>query len=159
VNKKEKYIKNITNPILYGAAMLKMLPSLFFWGVKVKSLTEEASIVTIKHNWRNQNPFGSVYFSALNGAGELSTGVLVQMHCQGNDSYSMLVVASSAAFIKKAKGRISFFCNDGQMVKEIIDKLDVNHPSVSFTLRANAVDEVGDEVANFTFTWSVKKRL
>jgi hypothetical protein len=158
VDQKIKYIKKITNSFIFSFGMLKHLPSLFFWGVRVKALTQESSTVTIKHGWTNKNPFGSIYFSALAGAAELSTGILVQLHIQGNASYSMLVVESTAQFLKKAKGTILFICDQGSLVQQSIDQLNVHEPSNSFVLHSKAIDESGIEVGHFTFTWSVKKK-
>ncbi len=75
----QTYRDAIVHPLKYRFYMLWRLPSLIFWGVKVARIDETASTVTLKHKWTNQNPFGSVYFSALNGAAELSTGILVQV--------------------------------------------------------------------------------
>ena len=53
------------------------LPSAYFCGIKVKSITEEKSMVTVKHRWINQNPFKSMFWAVQGMAAELSTGILV----------------------------------------------------------------------------------
>jgi Domain of unknown function (DUF4442) len=158
MGKKSVYISRITNSFTFSLGMLKHLPSLFFWGVKVKALDEKNSTVLIKHGWSNKNPFGSIYFSALTGAAELSTGILVQLHIQNDNAYSMLVVASSANFLKKAKGTISFTCSQGDLVKDTIASLTESSPTASFTLDSAATDETGTIIGTFTYTWSVKKK-
>ncbi|MDP5026664.1 MAG: DUF4442 domain-containing protein, partial [Flavobacterium sp.] len=39
------------------------LPSAFWSGVRVKSISAEICEVTVKHRWFNQNPFNSMYFA------------------------------------------------------------------------------------------------
>ena len=39
------------------------LPSAFWSGVRVKSISSEICEVTVKHRWFNQNPFNSMYFA------------------------------------------------------------------------------------------------
>ncbi|MBK8700595.1 MAG: DUF4442 domain-containing protein [Saprospiraceae bacterium] len=152
------YRKKITNPFIYFFFMLWRLPSLIFWGVKVRYLSDAVAIVTIKHKWTNQNPFGSVYFSALNGAAELSTGIMVQSFLQGLGPYSMLVVESNATFVKKAKGRITFTCEEGSRVNGIIYEMEKSGIAQSFWLTSTGTDEAGDVIGKFSFLWSLKKK-
>lgn len=154
----EKYIKSITNGWVSFFYMLQRLPSIAFWGVKVKNLDEHQSLVTIKHRWTNQNPFGSVYFSALSGAAELSTGVLVQMYLQGRPAYSMLVIQSESNFFKKAKGVIKFECKEGEKVNFLIGKLKEPGQSGEIILNSQATDENGITVGSFNFKWSIKRK-
>ena len=53
------------------------LPSAFWSGVRVKSITEEKCETTVKHRWFNQNPFNSLYFAVQAMAAEFTTGALV----------------------------------------------------------------------------------
>lgn len=154
----QTYRDAIVHPLKYRFYMLWRLPSLIFWGVKVARIDETASTVTLKHKWTNQNPFGSVYFSALNGAAELSTGILVQAAIQGKNPYSMLVVESNAKFHKKAKGLITFTCSQGLQVIETIDHLEKNGGDAKLWLQAKALNEAGDLVGEFSFKWALKKK-
>ncbi len=158
MSKKEKFLKQITNPLLYWFSMLLKLPSLVFWGVKLKFLTKEKCTVKLKQSWTNQNPFDSVYFSALNGAAELSTGALVLLHIQNEAQYSMLVVESTSKFLKKAKGRLEFTCIEGNDIERKISELTKESPACTFVANSAATDESGAEVGTFTFTWSVKMK-
>jgi hypothetical protein len=153
-----KYIKSITNSWLAFFYMFQRLPSIAFWGVKVKNLSDKESLITIKHRWTNQNPFGSIYFSALSGAAELSTGVIVQLHLQGRPTFSMLVVHSESFFYKKAKGLIKFECNEGDKVFTLIESLSSSGDSGEIVLNSKAIDENNIEVGNFKFKWSIKRK-
>lgn len=158
-DKKLQYLKKISNPAIYFFFMLWRLPSLVFWGVKLKHLSDNQCVVLIKQRWTNQNPFDSIYFSALNGAAELSTGLLFQLHLQEIQKYSMLVVSSKSQFKKKARGRITFVCNDGEEIQKNIDNLSNSGETFTFTAISLAKDETESEVGEFEFTWSVKRIL
>ena len=86
------YQNKMTNPLIFWFAMLVKLPSAVFWRLKVKKLDPSSCEVTIPYFWRTQNPFKSIYFAALAGAAELSTGALCQLAIAGKGSFSMLVV-------------------------------------------------------------------
>lgn len=154
----EAYRKAIVHPIKYRFYMLWRLPSLIFWGVKVKSIDEMSAVVAMKHRWTNQNPFGSVYFSALNGAAELSTGILVQASLQGRSPFSMLVVESNAKFHKKAKGKLTFTCIQGGEVTNTINQLDQQGGNTTLWLHSKATNEAGELVGEFSFLWALKKK-
>ena len=58
------------------------LPSAVWCGVRVKTISEENCLVSVKHRWFNQNPFQSMYFAVLAMAAELPTGALVMYQIQ-----------------------------------------------------------------------------
>ncbi|MBK7788675.1 MAG: DUF4442 domain-containing protein [Saprospiraceae bacterium] len=154
----EAYRKAILHPIKYRFYMLWRLPSLIFWGIRVKSIDHLSATVVMKHGWTNQNPFGSVYFSALNGAAELSTGILVQAALQGRPPFSMLVVESRAQFHKKAKGKLLFTCTQGEEVNATLQQLDQNGGNTTLWLHSSASNEAGETVGEFSFLWALKKK-
>ncbi|MFY7730726.1 MAG: DUF4442 domain-containing protein, partial [Flavobacterium sp.] len=72
--------------------LLFKLPSAFISGVRVKQITTDQCVVSVKHRWINQNPFNSMYFAVQAMAAELSTGALVMYHIkQSGKKISMLV--------------------------------------------------------------------
>ena len=99
------------------------LPSAFWSGVRVKSISAQQCVVTVKHRWFNQNPFNSVYFAVQAMAAEFTTGALVMFQIkQSGKNISMLVAQNKSIFTKKATGRITFICNQGNAIKEAIQK-------------------------------------
>lgn len=157
-NDPQSYRQALMHPVKYRFYMLWRLPSLIFWGVKVSAINATASTVKMKHRWTNQNPFGSIYFSALNGAAELSTGILVQAAIQGKLPFSMLVVESKASFFKKAKGTISFTCTQGSEVQNTIDALNADGGNTTLWLSSKATNEAGELIGEFAFKWALKKK-
>jgi hypothetical protein len=96
----ENYRKKMLNPFIFWVAMLSKLPSAIFWRLRVKKLDQDKCEVSLPFFWRTQNPFRSIYFAALAGAAELSTGILCQMALAGKGKFSMLVVDFRAEFYK-----------------------------------------------------------
>lgn len=153
----QAYQSKMRNPFYFWLGMLAKLPSAIFWRLRVKSLDSEKCIVTIPYFWRSKNPFKSIYFAALAGAGELSTGLLCQLAIAGKGSFSMLVVDFKAEFHKKANQKITLTCEQGSELFEMIDQLKVNDTN-KLTTVSTGRNPNGDVVAKFYITWSFKRK-
>lgn len=151
------YQKKMTNPLIFWFAMLTKLPSAVFWRLKIKQLDPEKCEVTIPFFWRSQNPFRSIYFAALAGAAELSTGALCQLALAGKGPFSMLVVDFRAQYSKKANTKITFTCNQGEELFQLIDRLRPGQ-SEQLTMVSIGINTSGEEVARFLVTWSFKRK-
>lgn len=133
------------------------LPSAFICGVRVKSITEDQCVVTVKHRWINQNPFNSMYFAVQAMAAELSTGAMVisKIHESGK-KISMLVANNKSNFSKKATGRIHFVCNDGALIKKAIEDTIATGEGQTFWMKSIGTNEQGVQVSEMEFEWSVR---
>lgn len=153
------YRDNTLNPFKYFLGMLIKLPSVVFWGIKVKEIDLEKCVVTTKHGWTNQNPFKSMYFSALSGSAELSTGCLMQFYLSGRGDWSMLVTGFECEFKKKAIGLITFTCAQGHELEQKLLEIESSTSKTGkILLKAIATNSNGEEVASFNVDWSLKKR-
>ena len=133
------------------------LPSAFWSGVRVKSISPEVCEVTVKHRWFNQNPFNSMYFAVQAMAAEFTTGALVMYQIkESKKNISMLVAQNKSVFTKKATGRITFTCNDGTIIKDAIKKTIATGEGQTLWLKSIGVDEKGDQVSEMDFEWSVR---
>lgn len=133
------------------------LPLAFISGVRVKHIFENKCEVTVKHRWISQNPFRSMYFAVQAMAAELSTGVLVMQQIQKSDkNISMLVANNKSNFSKKATGKITFTCNDGQAVEQAIQKAIATREGQTFWMKSIGINEKGEVVSELDFEWSVK---
>ncbi len=133
------------------------LPAAWIAGVRVKEITDEKAVVTARHKWINQNPFQSMYFAVLAMGAELSTGILVMKKIQeSNRNISMLVTHIEADFTKKARGKIRFVCEEGNLIDEKIKRAVETGEGVTFNLNSKAFDEKNDLVCHFVFQWSIK---
>ena len=133
------------------------LPSAFWCGVRVKEISQDKCVVTVKHKWINQNPFKSMYFAVQAMAAELTTGALVmyQIKESGKD-ISMLVANNKSNFTKKATGKIHFTCSDGHLIQEAITKTIATKEGQTFWMKSIGVNEKGEQVSEMDFEWSVK---
>ncbi|MHC2993122.1 thioesterase [Pontibacter sp. HJ8] len=139
--------------------MAAKLPMAYMAGLRVSAISEERAIVTISYKYLNKNPFNSIYFASLSMAAELSTGLLCMAQTyQADPAVSMLVVHMEADFTKKAIGRISFVCEDGQRIKAAADQTKATGEGVTVVATSTGMDESGDKVAEFRFTWSLKAK-
>lgn len=151
--------KLITNPFKYKLFMLTKLPMGFISGLKIIELNENKATVGVKFKWVNQNPFRSIYFAVLSMAAELSTGVLAFGNIYNRKpAVSMLVSKVEAEFTKKATGKIIFTCNDGQKIASAIQQTIATGEGIVVPCTSTGVNEQGEVVATFTFTWSFKAK-
>ncbi len=150
-------LKVFSSGIKFSLFALRYLPTLFFWGVKVSKVEENIVEISLGYNWRTKNPFRSIYFSALAGAAELSTGILV-LNAASKYNMSILVVGVNGKFYKKATGTIRFVCNDGELIKNAILKSVETRQGVLFTANSKGYNENKEIIAEFELTWSVKQR-
>lgn len=135
------------------------LPSCYFAGVRVKTISESSCTTSVKHRWINQNPFNSMFWAVQGMAAELSTGALVMGYIkESNKPISMLVANNKASFSKKAMGRINFTCHDGLAIKEAIDKSIATGEGQTCWMTSEGKNKEGNVVSQFQFEWTVKLR-
>ncbi len=133
------------------------LPSAFWCGVRVKSIVANQCIVTVKYRWINQNPFNSMYFAVQAMAAELTTGALVMFQIKkSGQKISMLVANNKGNFSKKATGRITFVCNDGNLIEQAIQKTIETGEGQTFWMKSIGTNEKGEQVSEMDFEWSVR---
>lgn len=133
------------------------LPSAYFCGVRTKFIDDAKCIVTVKHRWINQNPFNSMFWAVQGMAAELTTGAMVMAKIkQSGKRISMLVANNKATFTKKATGRITFECNEGNLIDDAIKRTIETGEGQTIWMHASGKNEDGVEVSNFAFEWTIK---
>ncbi|MBU3822839.1 DUF4442 domain-containing protein [Flavobacteriaceae bacterium XHP0103] len=144
-------------PRKLNAFTMFKLPSAFICGVRTKFIDETKCVVSVKYRWINQNPFKSMFWAVQGMAAEFSTGALMMGKIQQSGKrVSMLVTSNTATFTKKAKGRIHFTCNDGDLIDDILNKAIETGEGQTISMKSVGIDEVGDVVSTFVFEWSIK---
>ena len=135
------------------------LPAAWWCGVRLKYMDDQRAVTTVKFGWINQNPFKSMFWAVQGMAAEFSTGALVTNKIRAREErISMLVVSNKAVFSKKAIGRITFTCTDGQLIQEALDTTVASGEGQTFWMRSEGVNEEGFVVSTFDFEWSVKRK-
>ncbi|MGB5368799.1 MAG: thioesterase, partial [Flavobacteriaceae bacterium] len=69
-----------------------------------------------------------------------------------------LVANNNANFSKKATGKITFSCEDGQRIREAIDQTVATGEGQTCWMRSVGLNEEGVVVSTFNFEWAVKLR-
>jgi hypothetical protein len=97
-------------------------------------------------------------FWAVQGmAAELTTGALVMSKIrESGKNISMLVANNNASFMKKATGRITFECVDGNLVNEAINKAIATGEGQTIWMKSIGKNSEGVEVSCFNFEWTLK---
>ncbi|MDO6675886.1 DUF4442 domain-containing protein [Tenacibaculum sp. 1_MG-2023] len=146
-------------PRKVNAFLLFKLPSAFFTGVRLKSLTNNAAVVKVTYRWVNQNPFKSMFWAVQGMASELSTGILVMKEIDAsNRKISMLVTNMNGTFTKKATGKIRFECNEGELIRATIQKAIETGEGQTITVTSEGFNEEGISVSKFEYEWSLKAK-
>jgi len=147
------------SPIQYNIYNFFKLPSVWWCGIRVKSVNEDSCLVSVKHRWINQNPFKSMFWAVQGMAAELSTGILLMNEIsRSKKSFSMLVLNNKANFSKKAIGRISFSCDQGRQIRNSINLAISSKKPQTIWVNSSGIDSQGDTVSTFSFEWTLKLR-
>ncbi len=144
-------------PKKINSFMLFKMPLGWLSGMRVKSLNNKQSVVSITFKWLNQNPFKSMFWAAQGMAAEMSTGVLVMKEiAESNRNVSMLVTHQEGSFFKKATGKILFTCNGGEEIRKAIETSIKTGEGQQIILSSEGVNKEGVVVSKFNFQWSLK---
>jgi hypothetical protein len=155
----EEFIRLVSHPLRFRFYLLWKLPAAFLAGIRLPVITPERAVATVRYQFWTTNPFRSTYFACLGMAAEMSTGILAMAHLyQRKPSISMLVTRIDSSFQKKATGLTSFTCDQGQLLKNAIDKTFATGESVEVVITTIGKNEEGVEVARFQITWSFKRK-
>lgn len=139
--------------------LLFKLPAAYITGVRTTYLDSDKCSASVKFRWINQNPFKSMFWAVQGMAAELTTGALVISKIkESGHPISMLLAKNSGTFLKKVTGRVTFNCDQGQLVSEAIEKSIETGEGQIIEMTSIGLDSDGIEVSNFTFEWTIKVR-
>jgi len=142
---------------VFNKILLFKLPIAKIAGLKLNHFEENKAQISVKYGWLNQNPFKSMFWAVQGMAAELSTGILcIDKIQKSGQKISMLVVGLEANFTKKAVGKIIFTCDQGEELNAALQKAIDTGEGQTLKMRSIGIDEKGDQVAEFFFTWSFK---
>ncbi|WP_310392728.1 DUF4442 domain-containing protein [Hymenobacter sp.] len=150
--------RQVLSPVKLRLFMLQKLPMAWLAGLRLPELTPERAVVTVRFKHLTQNPFRSIYFACLAMAAELASGIQAMMHVQAGGPVSMLVVKMEGDFHKKAVGLIAFACEDGPRIAQAVAESRATGEGRTVVATSTGLDEAGDVVAVFRFTWSFRAK-
>ena len=147
------------HPFKFRIFLLSKLPSAYFAGVRIREVDEKKCMVTVPYKWFTKNPFRSTYFACLGMAAEMSTGALCMMHLfKRKPTVSMLVVKVEGNYFKKATDRVTFICEDGEMIEKMIEESISTGEARTVRAKSIGTNIEGELVAEFYITWSFKAK-
>ena len=148
-----------TKPLQMKLFMLSNLPLGLLAGLRITAIDKSKATVSVPFKYLNKNPFKSMYFAVMAMAAELSSGILALAALHDTKvPVSMLVLDMHADFTKKAKTKATFSCHDGQKIIDAIDKSIRTGEGETVVVHTEGLDESGDVVAKFAFTWTFKPK-
>ena len=154
-----EFIKLMKHPVKFRLFLFSKLPSAYFAGVRMKDIDEKKCVVTVPYKWFSQNPFRSTYFACLSMAAEMTTGSLAMTHVyKRKPAISMLVVKLESEYFKKATGRTTFVCEDGESFEKAIEESIATGEARVVKARSVGRNKDGETIAEFYITWSFKRR-
>ncbi len=147
------------HPVKFRMFLFSKLPAAFIAGVRVRDIDEKQCRVTVPYKWLSQNPFRSTYFACLSMAAEMSTGALAMAHIYKSiPPVSMLVVKVESEYFKKATGRSTFTCEDGDLFHRAVEETIATGEPRMIRARSVGRNSDGEVVAEFFITWSFKAK-
>ena len=147
----------INNPVKFRLFLLKNLPAAYFSGIKISSVSEERSVVSIPYKWFTRNPFRCTYFACLSMAAEMSTGILAMGNIYKRfPKISMLVTDIEGKFYKRATDLTNFVCEEGIPIRQTIGKTIDTYEVRSIKVLSSGFNNQNELIAEFWITWSFK---
>ncbi len=158
-NRQQKFRGDFLNPFKQRFFFWRQLPMALLAGVRLIELDEEKAIATVPFKPRNKNPFKSMYFAVQSMAAELSTAATALLALKALEGdYAYIIVKNKAQFSKKAASTITFTCVDYRVYMDALNELKEVGDATEVTAKTMGVDENGDQVSEFWFTWSFKRK-
>ncbi|GGE97993.1 protein of unknown function [Chishuiella changwenlii] len=147
------------NKELFKHTITTQIPIAWIAGVRLQSWEENKVSTRIKYDFLNQNPFKSIFWAVQGMAAEFSSGLMANAKiAKTGENISMLVLGMQSKFLKKAVGKIIFTCEDGENIDKAIKEAISTKEGVLINVKSIGIDEEGDIVSEFQFTWTFKLR-
>lgn len=154
----DKLRNQMTHPLLLPLFLLAKLPMALAAGVRIRALDTAQCQVTVPARWRNQNPFGSMYFAVQAMAAEMSTGAPALVACRAADPpVRSLITGMTSEFTAQGKSLVTFTCTDVAALTAAVERALQTSESVQVQVPTVGTQADGTVVSRFTFTWSFKR--
>ena len=134
---------------------LMSMPAAWFAGLRMDRIDNTACVTSIPGGWRSQNPFKTMYWAVQGMGAELSTGAApFAISRSMSEKLRMFVVGTEAKFVKRAKGRITFACNDVSKARDAIEESMASGKPVETDFVSIGKDSSGEIVSEWIFKWN-----
>jgi len=155
----ERQRRQLLNPWLLRAYLIRRIPLAAFAGLRVRRLDETGCEVWLPGGWRTRNPFASAYFAAQAMAAEMSTGApAALLVASAPASVAFILRGIRAVFTKRIVGGSLFTFEDGAGLRAAVDRAAASPEEQAYTGRSIGRNAEGEPAAEFDVTWSFKRR-
>jgi hypothetical protein len=156
-NKLISEYRGLLGSIKFRMFSLLSMPTARFAGLRMDRIDDEICATSIPGGWRSQNPFKTMYWAVQGMGAELATGAAPFAISRAMpEKLRMFVVGTEASFIKIAKGRITFTCDEVSSARNAIEKSMDSGESVECVLKSTGRDSAGDIVSEWIFKWNFR---
>ena len=157
--KTKDFRKLANNRLRLNLFFLRHMPMGLLNGLRIIELDNTHASVSVPYNYLTKNPFRSLYFAVQSMAAELSSGAMAIAEVKAAPRpVSMLVFDMQAKFMKKAQSKVVFTCHDGEALSRAVKKTLETGEGVTVPIVSIGIDEAGDQVSEFKFTWTFKAK-
>ncbi len=147
--------RGLKSRMKFRAFAAMSMPAAWFAGLRMDKLDNESCVTSLPGGWRTQNPFKTMYWAVQGMGAELATGAApFAMSRSMPEKLRMFVVGTEAKFVKRAKGRITFTCNDVNAAREAIEESMKSGEPVECDFASIGTDASGDIVSEWVFKWN-----
>ncbi|MEK6705389.1 MAG: DUF4442 domain-containing protein [Bdellovibrionota bacterium] len=143
------------------------IPLLFYLSPVVEELTAKRCVIRIPLRWRSKNHLGSMYFGALAAGADCAGGFMAMrlIHDEEKKSgktISLVFKDFKAEFIKRPESDVYFVCDDGQAIRDLVDRtlqsLDRQYLNVHIQASVKDLEQPENLCARFKLGLSLKRK-
>ncbi len=133
------------------------IPMIGYVRPKLLLLNDTDVELKIKLRRRSRNHLNSMYFGALAIGADVAAGIHAFYFAEKmNKKVSFAFKGIKGDFLKRAESDVTFKCNQGQLIREIIEKSDREQVRVNENVLVEAFDDTNEIVATFEMLVSVR---
>ena len=139
---------------------LTKVPMIFYCRPKVIEISNYSVTVKIPLLRRNKNHVGSMYLGALSVGADITSAMLALGIIRSSKQKIIPIFKDfHADYLKRAEGDVHFVCNEGGLIRKMLNEVIQKNIRVNKKIIVNAYvpDKLGNEVvAKFSLTLSLK---
>ena len=133
------------------------IPMIGYVRPKLLLLNDTDVELKIKLRRRSRNHLNSMYFGALAIGADVAAGIHTFYFAERmNKKVSFAFKGIKGDFLKRAESDVTFKCNQGQLIRETIEKSDREQVRVNENVLVEAFDDTNEIVATFEMLVSVR---
>ena len=153
--KLSKEYKSLKGRVRFRFFTVLTMPAAWFAGLRLDNIDDRACCTSLPGGWRTQNPFKTMYWAVQGMGAELATGAVpFAISRSMSEKLRMFVVGTEAKFVKRAKGRIKFTCDEVMKAREAIEESMKPGEPIEIDLRSVGRDDSGEVVSEWIFRWN-----